>query len=398
MRIPAPCYQVLSLLTEVFPHLRPAERRGLALWVVGTILAGSACQTAVISALRPLGLGTETLRQRLREWTYAGEDRACPCGTRLEVERCFAPLLAWVMRLWRGETLPLAIDMTSLGQRWVVVAICVLYRGTAIPVAWQIRSGPGYGPWMPTICGLLRTLGPAVPASVRVLVLTDRGLWSAQLWSQMRALGWTPVMRIRPDATFAPLGQMRRPAKTLVPGPGHAWVGAGTAFKHAQVRRQGTLVVVWETGQAEPWLLLTDLEPDAIGLVWYGLRVWIEQGFRALKSAGWHWERIRRTDPERVARHWLVLAVVAVLTAAYGSRIEDADWAGIAPSHFTTPRPWPPERVTCRTVQLQTTGRHWLRWLLARGRWWTRLWLLPAPLPSPAPDLIRHRAPPPEAC
>lgn len=395
MRTPAPCYQVQALLAEVFPHLRPAECRGLALWVAGAILAGSACQTAVSSALRPLGLGSEALRQRLREWTYDGADRAAPCATQLEVDHCFAPLLAWVVRLWQGDTLPLAIDMTSLGRRWVVVAVCVLYRGIAIPVAWHVRPGPGYGPWMPAVCARLRDLAPAVPPGLRVLVLTDRGLWSAQLWRQIRALGWHPVMRVRPDATFAPQGRPRRPAKTLVAGVGCGWVGVGTAFKHREVRRTGTLVVLWGTGQDEPWLVLTDLPPDQIGVAWYGLRVWIEQGFRALKSAGWHWERIRRTDPERVARHWLVLAVASVLTAAYGSRVEDAAWAGCAPSHFHVPRAWPPERVVCRAVHLLTTGRDWLRVLLARGRRWRRLWLLPAPLPSPAPDLLIHHDQPP---
>jgi hypothetical protein len=395
VRVPAPCYQVQTLLAEVFPHLRAAECRGLALWVVGAILAGSACQTAVSSALGPLGLGTAALRQRLREWTYDGADRAAPCATTLDVTRCFAPLLAWIVRLWQGETLPLAIDMTSLGRRWVV-AVCVLSRGIAIPVAWHLRPGPGYGPWMEPTCGLLRTLAPAVPPGLRVLVLTDRGLWSPVLWGQMRALGWHAVMRIRPDATFAPQGLPRRPAKTLVPGPGCGWVGAGTAFKHRDVRKQGTLVVLWATDQDEPWLVLTDLAPAEIGAAWYGLRVWIEQGFRALKSAGWHWERIRRTDPERVARHWLVLAVASVLTAAYGSRVEDATWAGIAPSHFSVPRAWPPERVVCRAVHLLTTGRDWLRWLLARGRWWTRLWLLPAPLPSPQPAVVFVHHQPPE--
>lgn len=396
MRIPGPCCQVSRLLTEVFPHLRPAECRGLALWVVGAILAGSAGQTAVISALHPLGLGGVALRQRLREWTYAGADRACPCHTQLEVERCFAPLLGWVMRLWQGESLPLAIDMTSLGRRWVVVAVCVLDRGTAIPVAWHVRPGPGSGPWMPPICALLRELAPAVPPGMQVLVLTDRGLWRSQLWSQLRALGWTPVMRLRPDATCAPLGRRRRPAQTLVPGPGHAWVGAGTACQHGHVRRTGTLMVVWERDQAEPWLVLTDGPADPCGLAWYGLRVWIEQGFRALKSAGWHWERIRRTDPERVARHWLVLAVAGVLCAAYGTRVEDAAWAGCAPAHLPAPRAWPPERVVCRLVQLVATGRHWLRVLLLARRWWQRLWLLPAPLPVPAPTLTIHRSQPPE--
>jgi hypothetical protein len=271
------------------------------------------------------------------------------------------------------------------------VALCVLYRGLAIPVAWHVKPGPGYGPWMPIICDLLRQLAPVVPAELTVLVLTDRGLWSPVLWGQIRDLGWHPVMRVRPEATFAPLGQRRRPARTLIPGPGHAWVGAGTAYKHRDVRKPGTLVVLWEVGQKEPWLVLTDLAPEAIGLAWYGLRVWIEQGFRALKSMGWHWERIRRTDPGRVARHWLVLAVASLLTAAYGSRVEDADWAGIRPEHFHVPRAWPPERVVCRAANLLATGRAWLRWLLPTRRWWRCLWLLPAPLPDPAPDLLIHR-------
>jgi hypothetical protein len=40
--------------------------------------------------------------------------------------------------------------------------------------------------------------------------------------------------------------------------------------------------------------------------------MWIEFGFRALKGLGWRWERTRRTDPDRVARHWLVLAVATL--------------------------------------------------------------------------------------
>ncbi|HEY7033017.1 MAG TPA: transposase [Thermomicrobiales bacterium] len=53
-------------------------------------------------------------------------------------------------------------------------------------------------------------------------------------------------------------------------------------------------------------------DPAAVGVLWYGLRMWIEVGFRALKGLGWRWERTRRTDPDRVARHWLVLAVATL--------------------------------------------------------------------------------------
>ncbi len=94
---------------------------------------------------------------------------------------------------------------------------------------------------------MLQAVAPAVPAGMRVLVLADRGLWSPRLWEQIQALGWHPLLRLRPDVTFRPHGGTRVPARALVPGPGHAWVGTGVAFKHRAVRRPGTLVVVWET-------------------------------------------------------------------------------------------------------------------------------------------------------
>jgi hypothetical protein len=388
VRVPGSSYQVEPLLSEHLPTLRPAERRGLALWVLGAILAGSACQNAVLAALEPRGLPWHATRQRLREWTYAGPERTAPCAPTLVVEGCFVGLLRWVVAWWTSETLPLAIDATSLGKRWVVLAVCVLYRGCAIPVAWHIKPGPGRGEWIAPVQALLTQLAPAVPATMTVLVLTDRGLWSPRLWRSLKRFGWHSLMRVRPDATFAPLGLPRRPARTLVPGAGHAWVGAGTAFKHREVRRQGTLVVVWEAGQDEPWLVLTDLAPDAVGISWYGLRVWVELGFRALKSLGWQWERMRRTEADRVARHWLVLAVATLLDLAYGTRVEDAELVGIAPAHLRTP-PTIPVDPTRRHTSVFARGLAWVRDGLAQRRsLWQRLWLRPQPLPAPAPDLV----------
>jgi hypothetical protein len=388
VRVPAPCYQLEADLAVHFGHWRPAQRRGLALWVVGTMLAHSACQNAVLAALAPLGCPWHATRQRLREWTYAGAERAAPCATTLEVSACFAPLLDWVLAWWTGDTVPLAIDATSLGKRWVVLSISVLYRGCAIPVAWHVMPGPGRGKWIPPVQAMLAQLASAVPATMTVLVLTDRGLWSPRLWRSIKEIGWHPLMRVRPDATFAPQGLPRRPARTLVPGAGHAWVGAGTAFKHRDVRRQGTLLVVWEAEHDQPWLVLTDLAPDAVGVAWYGLRVWVELGFRALKSLGWQWERIRRTHADRVARHWLVLAVATLVTLAYGTRVEDAAALGVAPANLRHPRPLPADRAWRRHTSLFAAGLAQGVVHLLRGGRWQRLWLRPQPLPEPSPQLV----------
>ena len=48
-------YPIVAEIRQHFPHLRPAQQDGLALWVVGTGLAGRGCQNAVIAALRSFG-------------------------------------------------------------------------------------------------------------------------------------------------------------------------------------------------------------------------------------------------------------------------------------------------------------------------------------------------------
>jgi hypothetical protein len=387
MRFPPGYYQLTTLLATHLPQLRPAQQRGLALWVCGTLLARSACQHAVLAALQVYA-PWHTLRERLLEWCYDGADKAAPCQTQVAVRHCFAPLLRWVLTWWQGDTLALAIDATLLRDQVAVLAVSVLYRGTAIPVAWHVLPANQAGAWMGPILRLLRWLRPAVPAGLTVLVLADRGLWSPRLWKRIRQLGWHPLLRVQATIRFQPRGQRRRVvARDLVAGPGHAWVGAGVAFKDRPARRAGTLLVVWGTGQPQPWVILTDLPPDQCGVCWYGLRVWVELGFRALKSLGWQWQRTRRTVPDRVARHWLVLAVATLWTVAVGTRVEDATGQHLPPArlHRPPPRPIAPRP---RVVSLLRQGSNWLLHQLLRGRVWRRLWLTPDPWPSPDPALL----------
>ncbi len=397
MRLPREAYPFRDALATYFPHLRPAQHRGLALWVLGALLAGSACEAAVRLALLPLvgRRADHALRQRLREGLAAGADKAASCRTQLDVTTCFAPLLGWVLHWWHGDGLALALDATYQRDRLVVLSISVLYRGTAIPLAWHVTAANRPGAWLAPSLALLDILAPAL-ASDRlsgidrpstVLVLADQGLWSPRLWHAIRAHGWHPLLRIRPDATFRPDGGQRVSARTLVPGPGHAWVGAGVAYKEAAKRQAATLIVAWEVGQAAPWLLLTDLAPEAVGPAWYGLRVWVELGFRALKRLGWQWQRTRRTDPDRVARHWLVLAVATLWVVATGTREEEAERRGRAPERLHVAMPPPAHPAGCRprrSVSVFARGVVRLRWQLLRGRrLWTDLWLWAEPWPDP---------------
>src|SRR4051794_15592054 len=190
-------------LAERLPHLRPPQRRGLALWVLGAVLAQSACRAAVLAALLPRA-PYHTLRQRLREWLLDGADKACPCAARVDVERCFAPLLRWVLARWQGRELALAVDATAHRGDVVALVVSVLYRGSAIPVAWAVLPGDAPGAWPGPVLRLLRRLRPAAPPGRTVLAPADRGLWSPRLWRRGRRPGSHPLLRIPRRAPITP--------------------------------------------------------------------------------------------------------------------------------------------------------------------------------------------------
>jgi hypothetical protein len=108
--------QMEQILAHHLPDLRSAPRRGLTQWVYGTLLAQSAGQNAVVTALLAVG-AWHGVRQCLREWLYDGTDKAAPCQLQLDVSRCVAPLLRWVLAWWQGRDLALPLDAIMRSSR-----------------------------------------------------------------------------------------------------------------------------------------------------------------------------------------------------------------------------------------------------------------------------------------
>ena len=107
---------------------------------------------------------------------------------------------------WQGTQLALAIDATTLGQRFVVLAVSVVYRGCTIPIAWVILPARVKHAWRREWLRLLRLLRPAIPPGWTVIVLADRGLYAPWLFRRITRLGWHPFLRINMGGSFRPAG------------------------------------------------------------------------------------------------------------------------------------------------------------------------------------------------
>jgi len=158
MACPDRLSQWTTEVSTAFAHLSKPQIWGLVLWSAGIALSGVA-GIAQISALLAFVLAEQeqTVFQRLREWYLDAEQKSGKKRRELEVSTCFAPLLGWVLRLWRSEKrqLPLVLDATSLGNRWTILAISVVLSGCAIPVAWKVLPAEQPGSWRPYWEGLL---------------------------------------------------------------------------------------------------------------------------------------------------------------------------------------------------------------------------------------------------
>jgi hypothetical protein len=318
-------YQWNDIVGKRFPHLSKPMVACLALWSLGMVVARSCSLTGVAWAWVPiLKEKFYTVRERLRDLYREAPAKAGDKRCELDLDTCWAPWLSWVVEGWHSKQLALALDATTLGQRFTVLAVSVLYRGCAVPVAWKILKANEPHAWEPEWKTMLSHFRQRVPTDWNVIVLADRGLYAKWLFEAITALHWHPLLRVNNQGKFRPEGWYHWvELPDVVAHVGQRWQGRGTAYKSAPAQLECTLLACWDEGYADPWLVLTDLPPEAAEVCWYGLRAWIEQGFKRIKRGGWQWQYTRMNDPARAERLWLALAIATWWLLSVGGEADN---------------------------------------------------------------------------
>ena len=329
---------------RLVPGLGAWQRRGLALYSLGTAMAKH-CGTARVAAVGPGAATVPSTTRRLERFL---------ANDRLDVGSARRAVAAGVLAQGRGQTLWLALDetlqgRTATGARLGMLALRLVYRERAVPLAW-VCYRPGEAPArFPVLIGRLITeVAALVPPDTRVVLMTDRGLSWPSLLDHCRRVGWSFLCRVQRSTRIRCADQEAPvPIGDLAPRPGTRWQGRGHAFLKANWRAV-SIVAVWRRSDPEPWLLVTDLDPAWLRCAQYRHRMDEEESFRDDKSSGFDWNASRVQDPVHMNRLLLVLQLAACFVLAQGVFVLLHGFRRIL------------ERPDRRTLSLFSLGLRWL--------------------------------------
>ena len=171
-----------------------------------------------------------------------------------------------------------------------------------MPVAWTLLPANPPHAWRRAWRRRLRPLRPAMPPGWTVSGLAERGLSAGWWCRRLVRWGWHPCLRSSTgEGPVAPDPQATdRPWTSGVPRPGTRWPFTGPAVGESRQRPlRGPWLACWAAGASAPWLIRTELPPEASAAGWEGRRAFRRPG---TQRAGWPWQRTRMTQPARAAQ------------------------------------------------------------------------------------------------
>lgn len=324
----------LSLYDTLLAAIRKANsdedprRQRVFVWaVVGLLLE----KTISLAALALVIVSPAKAASRVRRL------RRFLANPHVRVHAYYDGLIRQALAAWVGQRLYLVLDTTTLSGRLVILRVSLVYRGRAVPIAWQVYERKSVSLPFKAYRAILAHVRKLLPEGADVVLLGDRGFRSSALmrWCSKQQPKWHFRLRLKgnqlvhlPDGRTLALRQLG-----VVPGQ--------VGFVH-QVRlgkeRYGPIEVAmaWaQTRGAEPWFVASDEFADHQTLADYGQRMDVEQEFRDDKSGGFQLEDSQLDDAESVGRLLLVMSVACLHLVSLGTWVVESQQRPSVDGHWS---------------------------------------------------------------
>ena len=333
--------------------------------IIGLILSGTINLTAWIPFAQSRGIIAQSTQRRFARWLE---------NANIDVPVLYRPVIQEALSEWGDAVIYLALDTSMLWNRYCIIRVCIVYRGRAIPLAWQVirhaSSAVAFTEYRKVLRQAHKTLAGL---NKRVVLLADRGFADTDLMRFCRRLKWG--FRIRIKATF----QVHCPGKAVCQVADLCPVVPNRAVFLHNVRitqeKYGLahLALACDKESGEYWYIASDALTGMQTFEEYGLRFDIEENFLDDKSNGFQLESSLIRTAEGLNRLCFIPAVATLYLVAQGTAVVAQNQRRLIDPHWF------------RGNSYLRIGWDWVKRLLHQGgEFLSRLRLFGGPDPEPA--------------
>ena len=211
----------------------------------------------------------------------------------------------------------------------------VIYRGRAVPLAWQVFKRQSVMLAYDQYAGLVRLTAQLLPPRSNVILLGDRGFRDVRLMALARQLYWHFRLRLEANEQVQ-VG--RRQLVRLDSWPVKPYQPYWLQAVHLTRQRYGpvNVALAWDGDlQHEPWRVATDQPANAQTLTDYAHRMGIDFGFLDDKSAGFQLEETELEHPRRLDHLLLVMAWCSLYLVSLGTHLVTTGQRQMIDAHQT---------------------------------------------------------------
>jgi hypothetical protein len=281
--------------------------------MVGLILSSSISLTGWIPYTISRALQAQSVQRRFARWLD---------NDRLDVHFLYAPLIQEALIAWGEATLYLALDTTMLWDQYCMIRLSVVYRGRAVPLAWQVVEHRSAQVAFRVYRDLLQRAAKLLPSGTRkVVLLADRGFADVALMRLCQQLGWRYRLRIKSNFLVHRSGHRSVLVDQLLPQRKGQAVLLQAVSLTGECYGPVHLALARPLGEEEPWLIVSDELTGPQTFKEYGLRFDIEENFLDDKSNGFQLEDSTLRSAAAIERLFFGIATATLYRVVQGSEV-----------------------------------------------------------------------------
>jgi len=282
-------------------------------WLMFGMFQARSVQLNLVARKLPIHAKKLSLVQRLARFLWNGAVR---------VWEWYSPSAKALLRqAARSGQIRLIIDATKVSNGHRLLMVSVAFRRRSLPLAWTwVRSNKGHSTTAKQV-KLLSYVNGLLPLGVKVSLVGDCEFDHPLLIENLCHWRWDYVLRQAKHYLVWPsdaVDWQRIDSLPLVEGEtrwlGHVLLTAASPFPTH-------LVLHWQSGQAQPWFLATNLACPRLAVRVYRRRMWIEEMFGDFKKHGCDLEMSHLRHFLRLSRLTLVVCLLYLWLMALGEYV-----------------------------------------------------------------------------